>query len=314
MLAEKEILAAAKECGIPICGCTGPEPLADFLYILNQRKNEGRITTFERTPPEKRVDYLASYPQTKGVIVIGLPYGVKVPMPEDCADRGKIASVAWGMDYHKRVAEKLQNLFKMLKKKSSTLEGRCYVDNSSLLDRASAYRAGLGFFGKNNTLINPHFGSFFFIGQLLINDSIDFVEKEPLKSRCGDCTLCLRACPNGALHKGYTLEPERCVSYLTQKKKLMENQTALLGEQYLYGCDDCQLACPYNKGAMGNCPDEELNFKNIYPYLKDVESLDDASFEKSFGLTAAAWRGKEIFIRNAGIIKNKRKNHAKDKN
>lgn len=314
MLTEKEILKMAKDCDIPLCGCTSSEPLNDWLDILLKRKAKGRITSFERTLPQKRVDYLDTYDQTQGVIVIGIPYGVKMPLPKDFDQRGKIATVAWGMDYHQIVSQRLDALLSTLKKCYPLIDGRCYVDNSHLLDRASAWRAGLGFFGKNNTLINDQYGSFFFIGQLLINQPIALEEKSSSKSRCGNCTLCLRACPNGALHKGYTMETERCISYLTQKKKLKNDETALLGTCYLYGCDECQLVCPFNQIALKTLPKGDVEVAFVYPFLKDIDALSSAEFEKHFGQTAAAWRGREIIVRNAGIIKNNRKNHAKDKN
>ncbi|WP_195269200.1 tRNA epoxyqueuosine(34) reductase QueG [Eubacterium sp. 1001713B170207_170306_E7] len=315
MLKEEEIRQAARAAGIKMIGFAEPNPLTEWLEPLEKRREQGRLTSFERTPPAKRIDYAQAFPEVEGIIVIGLPYCAELPEPGESPARGKLAAVAWGQDYHERVTEKMHGLMARLKESAPSLDYRCYVDNSRLLDRATAWRAGLGFFGKNNTLINPQYGSFFFIGQILVNSPIDFEPVQPLESRCGSCRRCLLACPNQALGEGYTLEPERCVSYLTQKKKLSADEEKLLGTVYLYGCDDCQRACPWNKKSLeGRAGWPGIKLESVYPSLEDTEAVSAEDFEKQFGKTAAAWRGREILARNARIIKNNRKNHAKDKN
>lgn len=315
MLKEKNIREAARAAGIKMIGFAEPHPLTEWLEPLEKRRKQGRVTSFERTLPARRIDYAQAFPEVKGIIVIGVPYASELPEPEDDADRGKIASVAWGQDYHEVVTEKMDSLMALLKEAEPSLACRTYVDNSRLLDRATAWRAGLGFFGKNNTLIHPEYGSFFFIGQILINRSINFDPVKPLKSRCGACQHCLMACPNQALGEGYTLEPEKCVSYLTQKKKLTAEEERLLGDVYLYGCDDCQRACPWNKRSLECRVDwPGVEPESVYPGLDETEAISEPDFEKKFGKTAAAWRGKDVLSRNARIIKNNLKNHAKDKN
>ncbi|MEG0380002.1 MAG: DUF1730 domain-containing protein, partial [Eubacterium sp.] len=113
----------------------------------------------------------------EGVIVIGVPYYQKIKKPQSMKNRGRIASVAWGKDYHEVVKAKLNGLGTCLLKENEGFDYRIYVDNSRLVDRGTAWRAGLGFFGKNNTLINSRYGSFFFIGLMLINQKIDFKKK-----------------------------------------------------------------------------------------------------------------------------------------
>lgn len=315
MLKEEKIREAARAAGIEMIGFAEPHPLTEWLEILEKRREQGRITSFERTPPSRRVDYSQAFPKVKGIIVIGVPYCTELPEPEDNTAHGSMASVAWGQDYHEVVTEKMNGLMALLKETAPSLEYRSYVDNSRLLDRATAWRAGLGFFGKNNTLINPEYGSFFFIGQILVSSFIDFKHAVPLKSQCGTCQRCLMACPNQALGEGYTLEPERCVSYLTQKKKLTPEEERLLGVTYLYGCDDCQRACPWNiKSSDGGQAWPDIAPESIYPGLDETEAISESDFEEKFGKTAAAWRGKDVLARNARIIKNNLKNHAKDKN
>lgn len=315
MLKEEKIREAARAAGIKMIGFAEPHPLTEWLEILEKRREQGRVTSFERTPPARRVDYSQAFPEVEGIIVIGVPYCSEMPEPEDNTAHGRMASVAWGQDYHEVVTGKMDALMALLKETDPSLDYRGYVDNSRLLDRATAWRAGLGFFGKNNTLINPEYGSFFFIGQILVNSSIDFEPAVPLKSRCGTCQRCLMACPNHALGEGYTLEPERCVSYLTQKKKLTAEEERLLGTTYLYGCDDCQRVCPWNIRRSDSRPDwPGIGPESVYPGLDETEAISGLDFEEKFGKTAAAWRGKDVLVRNARIIKNNLKNHAKDKN
>ena len=315
MLREQEIRAAARAANIKMLGFTEAAALTEWLEPLETRKAQGKITSFERTPPARRIDYRQAFPEVKGIIVIGVPYCAELPEPKDGLARGKIASVAWGQDYHEVVAEKMNRLMEPFKEADASLDCRFYVDNSRLLDRATAWRAGLGFFGKNNTLINLEYGSFFFIGQILVNQPIDFIPPEPLKSRCGSCRRCLDACPGKALGEGYTLEPDHCVSYLTQKKKLTPEEETLLGDTYLYGCDECQRACPWNQKRLMEEPDwPGAELELIYPGLDQLEEISASDFEEKFGKTAAAWRGRAVLARNARIIKNNLKKHAKDKN
>ncbi|MEG0508096.1 MAG: tRNA epoxyqueuosine(34) reductase QueG [Eubacterium sp.] len=303
MLSEKKIRLAGEKIGIELMGFTSAEPLNECLPQLKERKEQKKSTSFERTPPEIRIDYKRAFKEVESIVVIGVPYYQNIPKPQVMKGFGKIASVAWGRDYHQVVMEKINSLGNILIKDEPGFEYRAFVDNSRLVDRGTAWRAGLGFFGKNNTLINPRYGSFFFIGLMLINLKIKHEKIEQMESRCGDCERCLSACPNNALEEGYTLNPERCISYLTQKKKLTLEEEKML-DCYLYGCDLCQLACPYNQNL-----ETTNNFKvtndRVYPNIDKIIKISDVEFEKTFGNTAAGWRGKETLIRNAEIIKNK---------
>lgn len=310
MFKESVIRQAASSLDIPMIGFTTPEPYHDWLSVLKTRREKGQITAFERTKPEKRITYDNCLDGLKTIIVIGMPYPSSAPVPDDVKERARVASVAWGKDYHQLLTEKMTQLSEILKQDCPDLKARCYVDNSRLLDRLAAYRAGLGFFGKNNTLIHREYGSHFFIGQLLINQDVDYEKVLPLESQCGTCRRCLDACPNKALEDGFTLEPNRCIAYLTQKKSLTDEEKEQFGN-YIYGCDICQAVCPYNMG-------KELLYQGdtewLFPKLDDLIHMDEATFKKEFLNTAAGWRGQQILIRNAEIIKEKRKKLCKEKN
>ena len=305
MLKENDIRQMADACGIAMVGLTTPEPFTQWLNVLKTRQETGRMTDFERTKPEKRIRYDGCLDNVKAVIVIGLPYASKAAWPEERQKRCSLASVAWGEDYHNLVMAKLNQLADCLKSCCPGIKTRGYVDNSRLLDRAAAHRAGLGFFGKNNTLIHPEYGSRFFIGQLLIDRAVEFEAAEPMTSRCGGCKKCLEACPGDALEEGFTLKPEQCISYITQKKTLTPEEEALLTES-IYGCDICQNVCPWNRGREIEYTGE---IEKVFPKLDDMIRMTDEDFEQIFAKTAAGWRGKKILKRNAEIIKKNRKKH-----
>ena len=115
MLKEEKIREAARAAGIEMIGFAEPHPLTEWLEILEKRREQGRITSFERTPPSRRVDYSQAFPKVKGIIVIGVPYCTELPEPEDNTAHGSMASVAWGQDYHEVVTEKMNGLMALLK-------------------------------------------------------------------------------------------------------------------------------------------------------------------------------------------------------
>ncbi|MDO4289115.1 MAG: tRNA epoxyqueuosine(34) reductase QueG [Eubacterium sp.] len=304
MLTEQTIRRLAADCGIEEIGFHDGSPMTEWLAVLKARREAGRITDFENVPPEERIDFEAALPGVKAVVAAAFPVAPGATPPEDMEKRGKMASVAWGLDYHRRVAAGLVALAEKIVVLAPQTHYKVYVDNSRLLDRASAFRAGLGFFGKNNLLINPRYGSFFFIGQLLLDQPVAFEKALPKESLCGDCDKCLKACPGGALGQGFTLEPDRCISYLTQKKTLAPEEEALI-KDYLYGCDICQRCCPFNEKSLA-CS-QEAEVEKIYPRLEELMAMSNKAFKAAFGDSAAGWRGKRVLIRNAAIIKNRRK-------
>ena len=196
----------------------------------------------------------------------------------------------------------MKDLMDELQKSYPEIHYRSFVDNARVIDRGSAWRAGLGFYGKNNTLINPEYGSAFFIGQILMDQPVDFVPAVPMESQCGECTRCLKACPNGALKDGYSLDASSCISYLTQKKKLTETEEKRL-RIFIYGCDLCELACPYNqKQEAVEWKDNDWNA--AWVDLKKMTRIDEETFNDVFGESALHWRGRENLIRNAKLLLN----------
>lgn len=158
----------------------------------------------------------------------------------------KIARYAVGKDYHLVMKEKLEALVDFMKKENPGIECYAGVDSRPLAERSLALKAGIGFRGKNTMVIKPGLGSYFFIGVILTNHS--FENDVPLNWNCGNCRLCLNACPTQAL-SDYSLNATKCISYKTIEQKNPLTQEDLKKTQgWIFGCDICQEVCPYNRG------------------------------------------------------------------
>lgn len=298
MISENDVRSISAALDIPMTGIIAADPLEKFEKKLSERA----FTPFCHIEPEKRVDFQQAYAQAKTVIVIGLPYALKKIKKSETAQNFRIASFCGDRDYHIRVKEKLEDLAVRLQK-IEAFEYRIFVDNAQLIDRASAWQAGLGFFGKNNCLIHPLYGSAFVIGQMLVSVPIAHHPAIPMASRCGDCTLCLKACPNSALGKGFEFDADRCISYLTQKKKLTEDEKSLL-KTFLYGCDFCQLVCPFNRDVMEseNLSETEVD---LSPDINEILAMGANDFKQRYGESPLFWRGLKVIRRNAEILAEK---------
>lgn len=161
-----------------------------------------------------------------------------------------ISYYAYGEDYHVVVKERLRELWKSITENiNEDAEARIFTDSAPILERYWAWRAGLGWIGKNTNLIIPGKGSFFFLGEIVTTLEVDCYDL-PIESRCGECRRCLDACPTGALESPKRLNANRCLSYLTieHRGEIPDEQAAMLGNR-LYGCDTCQTICPWNRFA-----------------------------------------------------------------
>jgi epoxyqueuosine reductase len=188
----------------------------------------------------KRQDTCRPFEGVRSAVVVGMNYGGTQPP-------GPVARYARGDDYHDIMVDRLNELHRWIESEiGQSIRGKAYVDTGPILERDLARRAGLGWFGKNTNLINPELGSFFFLGELLLD--LELCADDPFETdRCGSCTRCLDACPTNAFVAPRVLDATRCISYLTieQKGPIAETLREAVGE-HLYGCDVCQEVCPWN--------------------------------------------------------------------
>ncbi|PKM50221.1 MAG: tRNA epoxyqueuosine(34) reductase QueG [Firmicutes bacterium HGW-Firmicutes-7] len=210
---------------------------------------------------------------------------------------GKMSKAAIFEDYHKIVRRKLERLQHFITDRFKC-NSNIYCDQSPFFDRSIALRAGLGAIGKNTFLINKEHGTSTFIGYVLTDLKLDHYNTEIHDDYCEGCEKCAQACPSKAITVGKEFNANRCLSYLTQAK-IVPNDLKEMMKNHLYGCDICQLACPYNKPSNKN--NEHAPIIDEFFDLKAIMSLNNTQFKSSIGKTAAGWRGKKMLQRNAII-------------
>lgn len=229
-------------------------------------------------------------------IVILQSYSLNIEQGASGELLGTVSRASIFEDYHTIVNEKLRHLKEYLEKKFS-VQSLSYCDRSPFSDRVLAVRAGLGVIGKNSFLMNQKFGTSVFIGYLLTDFDFQEYDVRVEEDLCGSCTNCIKACPNQAILSKRQINANRCISYLTQTKVIEEGFREKMNRS-LYGCDICQLACPYNIGTT-NQVFEKIVSPNFS--LEELLNINNETFKKTFGKTASGWRGKKTLQRNAII-------------
>jgi iron-sulfur cluster-binding protein, putative len=297
---KEEIIKLSKDIGISKIGFTTAD---DFDYLeksLRLAVEEGRNSGFEHKNIEERIKPKLSLASAKTIISIAVAYPHKLKQqPQKTAyKRGKFTPNSWGLDYHYVLQDKLDRLAKGIEELTADFEYKGMVDTGALVDTAVARRAGIGFIGKNGLVISKEFGSYMFLGELITN--LDIEPDQPVDYDCGDCNRCVTACPTSCLIGDGTMNAKRCLSFQTQDKGIMDLEFRKKIKTVIYGCDICQICCPYNKGLdnpLATDIDPELAHPELLPFLE----LSNGQFKEKFGHIAGSWRGKNILQRNAII-------------
>ncbi len=246
----------ARRLGFTLAGVTTPEPPPHYStfenWLAEGRHGEMKYLAEERARL-RRADPKRILPECSSILVLALPYcSPHPPLPsgEGKARRGRLAAYAWGADYHLILPEKLKALVAFIEKRvGHPVPNRWYTDSGPVLERDLAQRAGLGWIGKNTCLIHPRRGSYFLLAEILLG-----LELEPdppfLNDHCGSCTRCLEACPTHCILPDRTLDARRCISYLTiELKEEIPLELRPLLQDWIFGCDVCQMVCPWNRFA-----------------------------------------------------------------
>jgi epoxyqueuosine reductase len=217
------------------------------------------------------------------------------------AATGRIARYAWGRDYHKRLKKRTLALARDIRRLKPGVRFALYVDTGPMLDRAWAERAGIGWIGKNTNVIRQGAGSWCFLGEIITD--LDLPAARPASNHCGTCVRCIAACPTGAITAPYQLDARRCISYLTIEHEgpIPIELRPAIGSR-IFGCDDCQEVCPWNRFATPTAlpefaerPDQQT------PQLIPLLALDDRAFRERFAGTALRRAGRNRFVRNAAV-------------
>lgn len=279
----QQIKEEALRLGFADCGFSKAEMLpedAERLKIWLERGYHARMAYManhfaKRTDPTLLVEGASS--------VISVIYNYYTSRQQADPNAPVLSKYAYGNDYHGVIKDKLYLLLDHIKSLDSRAKGRVFVDSAPVLDRAWARRAGLGWIGKNSNLISRSFGSFVFIGEIILNLELNY-NKVPETDFCGSCTRCIEACPTHAILDNRTLDSEKCISYQTIENK-GDISPGLKGKlvNRVFGCDICQDVCPWNRKAVQHRdPDFEAR-PGLLELTRDEWSvLNKASYNQLF--------------------------------
>lgn len=292
------VAAEADDLGFVLAGAAplGASPRGDYIRDWLADGRAGEMTWLERRVDE-RLDPGRRFDWARSVMVLAWPYPPPPPPPGDWRSdlTGRLAAFALGRDYHQRVRGRLGHLVQRLERSWPGTRFHRFVDTGPLLEREFALRAGLGWIGRNTLVLHRRAGSWFVLGCVLTS-----AELEPtavVDDHCGSCVRCVAACPTGALEAGYTMDPRRCISYLT-----IEHRSALpLGlraaiDNWVFGCDVCQTVCPWNATPASVDGDAWL-----FPSLPELLALDERAFRARFRGTAVLRATRRGLVRNAAV-------------
>lgn len=240
-----------------------------------------------------RVDPTKLVPGAKSVITLMQNY---YPQQQQVTDGAKISKYAYGQDYHERIRTKLNGFLALLREQVGEISGRGFVDSAPVLEKAWGVKTGLGWVGKNGTLITRQTGSFHFIATLITD--LELEADDPFaKDFCGSCTRCIDACPTGAILPNKVINGSQCISYFTieLKDEILPDEMKGRFENWAFGCDICQDVCPWNRFSK---PTTEEAFQPLPEILhlstKEWEAMTEETFRKIFKhspIKRTKWRG-----------------------
>lgn len=300
------IVHKGKEIGFMDVRFTHAGPFVDYGKHLKKLKDHNLYPPFVTDNIELRTEPSKILASCKTIIAVAMSYkdimdiSIENPPPRS---HGYITPSAWHRDYHILLKEAMEELINYIDAKTNyKFKFRSFVDTGHLSDREVAKRAGLGYVGKNSSIITYSSGSYVWLGHILTD--LELEPDKELENQCGDCRKCIDSCPTGAINEDGTIIYDRCLAnVLIQKGELPEELQKKM-DRRIYGCDTCQLACPKNKLEKS----EKENLSEIKLGWIDLNELDQHSnktFKEKYGHSAFSWRGKSVLKRNADIVRGK---------
>lgn len=282
----KRVKSEARMLGFDPVGITSAEPFFETATVVSERSRAGLMDglpwyTEDRARRGCFPNLMLS--EVRSIIALGLDYQVEpLPLPSDGRLRGKVSRYAWNRDYHHVFEERVKQLIEKLKRMGGQ-SAKFYVDYGPMPDRAVAFRAGLGWHGKNTNLLTTKKGSWVFLGEILTD--LDLEPDQPLKKSCGSCIRCIPACPTGAIVSPYVLDNKRCISYHTIENRgpIPRELRAQFGD-WVFGCDICQDVCPVNhRVAAKGDPEFSPNTENdSRPDLVELLEMTEEDFQERY--------------------------------
>ena len=307
---KEHIVKEALDLGFSAVGVARAEydPIShDNLLQWLSKGYQAGLKYMERAT-RKRYDPRIHLPDARSVIVCTLNYYTE---PDNDPSRGYISIYARGDDYHRVMKDKLEALLHAIRKRTGDFKARIFVDTSPVAEKALAVKAGIGFIGRNGTLIIPKnkergrklpLGSFHFLGVMITDLNLE--PDDPGIGTCGQCRKCIEACPTGAIAGDGMIDAGRCISYHnTQSKEVIPDDIARKMGNMIFGCDICQLVCPYNSRSI---PTTEPRFRPrqelVNPDISELSRISKEDFETAFSGTAIGDIGYEVFAKNLSAV------------
>ncbi len=309
----KLIKELAKEFEFDVCKITDAKlPLSAALRLKEFIDSgfHGEMKWMEDTF-ERRKSPINLWGEAKSAIILGLNYGPKTnPLEKNnYKNIGNISVYAQGSDYHNLIKGRLKVLSSKLISKLNTktkIKIKVFVDTAPIMEKPLAEKAGLGWQGKHTNLVSRDFGSWLFLGVILINKSLEY--DAPENNNCGSCNKCIAICPTNAFDAPNKLDATKCISYLTiENKDIIPKKYRVAIGNKVFGCDDCLAICPWNKYAKKT---KEIKFNdNKFNFdLLKLLKLSDQDFRNEFSGSPIKRIGRDRFIRNCCIATGNSKN------
>jgi epoxyqueuosine reductase len=318
---KERIKIKSNQLGFILAGVTTPEPplhLSAFEDWLAQGRHATMNYLADDHSRPRRADPRLILPGCKSILVLAIPYSSPLPsrisdksksqiqntsVPEQERGRGQVAAYAWGADYHIILPERLQALAAYIERQvGQPVPHRWYTDTGPILERDLAQRAGLGWIGKNTCLISPKHGSYFLLAEIFLD-----LEIEPdlpfATDQCGTCTRCIEACPTDCILPDRTIDAGRCISYLTiELKEDISPELRPLTGDWVFGCDICQMVCPWNRFAA---PEGDPAFRpredTYHPRLIQELELTPKEFNHKFKDSPILRAKRRGYLRNVAV-------------
>jgi epoxyqueuosine reductase len=298
---KQSIKDKARQLGFFLTGVTLPEPPPHYSTFEGWlAQGHHGVMDYLATDRSRacRADPKQILPECKSILVLATPYNPPLPMGEGAGVR--VASYALGEDYHNVIPARMKQLVQFIEEQvGGPVKNRYYTDTGPILERDLAQRAGIGWIGKNTCLIHPKHGSYFFLSEILLD-----LELEPdppfTADHCGTCTRCIQACPTQCILPDRTLDAARCISYLTIELKddIPVELRDKMGN-WVFGCDICQMVCPWNRFAPEGDPAFE---PNTPPHSLTGElSLTPQAFNQRFRLSPVKRAKRRGYLRNVAV-------------
>lgn len=296
-LLKQRLIEFCKTINIDYIGIAPAKPYRDFADAWKKQLKKGYISGFEEKNFERRIDPRLTLVDAASVIVCLFPYYT------GCNDGANLSKSACSPDYHIIVKDKLEAVAEYLKAHLPGFHFKTFADNGPFSDRYLAHKAGLGFWGINNHIITDQYGSYVFIGYIINN--YPFETDNPVDHTCLQCFECVRKCPGQCINGDFTINPQRCKSYITQKKSALSDTEKMILKKHelIWGCDVCQDVCPHNRN-INQTKISEFG-ENLICRLEydELKQLSNTEFAKKYGDRSFSWRGKAVLQRNCEILR-----------